>query len=98
MKKHKKAISFVICIMFIFMLFSNVLVSSNIEHLENCYEEHCEICALIHIAENNLNNIVSLIIMSFFLLFISIYKNKIKTIIRKFISITLVNCKVQFNN
>ena len=92
-----KILIIILCIFFVIIFFTDIMVASDIEHLQYCAEENCEKCILIYNADNTLKTIVLFIlsILSGNLTFLII--NKIKEKSRDFMSLTLVNCKVRFN-
>ena len=98
MSKNTKIFSFILCIIFTFMFFCNVLISSDIEHILTCEEDHCEECIVIQTALNNLKNILNIVILLFIFTFIYFYEKKLKSSIVYFVHNTLINSKVQFNN
>ncbi len=78
------------------LMISNI-VSSDLHHLDNCKEEHCEKCSIIHMAQSITKLFVSIIL--FILISFNINKiiSKIKNAQDKLNSETLVYLKVQFN-
>lgn len=77
------------------MLLLSVIVTLDEGHLFLCHDEECHYCAMIHNAQNLIDSLI--IIGVIYLYFTIIYT--ISKIFEKnyFISKTLINSKVQFN-
>lgn len=85
-----------LAITFVLAVISNVIISSDLRHLEECHLENCEECIMIHQAINFLNLLAAILIITVSSYFINIYLIK-RLNLKSFISNTLVNSKIQFN-
>jgi hypothetical protein len=96
---NKKTIKFILiltCLLFIFMFFSNTIIVFNFEHLHSCHEQYCQKCHTIHTAEKILKGLSLQFIAIFIFPLIIQYFIRLLNY-NNFISDTLVNFKVQFN-
>lgn len=96
--KYKKILVISICILFILVSITNIIMSKNLEHLGHCELEECPICQLIHIAIIFLNSLNYLIIYTCLFKLVIPLIQIIKKIIKNRIQTTLIECKVQQNN
>ena len=85
-------ITFIIAI----ILFS-FIVSQDECHLDNCNEDHCIWCSIIHIAQNIINISIAIIVTITISFLLSFYLLKLKLIQVLFALDSLVFQKVQLN-
>ena len=99
MKKNKyiKLLILAICIIFVIMSVTSMIMSGNVLHTEHCHNDHCHICSLINTATNFIKNvefIVFNVVMFYVILSImQIIESKIDSTVR----LTLVELKVVQN-
>lgn len=83
--------------MFLTMFFLSALISSDINHIANCHDEHCERCIIIHQAETLVRLLTNVGLYIFILPYILLLVIRKLINNNSFISNTLVNSKIQFN-
>lgn len=96
-KKTLRIIKVAVVIFVIATLIGSLIVLQDTHHLETCHEHHCIYCQLIHIAQNIINIVLTLVIILELGILIYFFLSKIEKEIVTFIHLPLVFQKVQFN-
>ena len=96
-RKILRIINVLIAVAIITTIVFSLIVSQDEHHLEDCQEEHCLICVIIHIAQNIINFLITFVIVMIigFLIYFflsRLYKSEIVVV-----QLSLVSLKVQFN-
>lgn len=94
MNKKVKAITILIIVT---SLICSFIVSQNNHHIDTCKDEHCEICNIIHVAQQIINLIVTMFVCFYTSILIQYVLSKIHKVQKIFIQKTLVFQKVQMN-
>ena len=92
-----KNIKIAIIIFMVFVLVLSLIVSQNEHHIENCHEDHCIYCAIIHFAQNIINLSITFVLAIVIGVLIQFFLSRLHKEKEVFVQSSLVFKKVQLN-
>lgn len=81
----------------VFMIVFSLVVSQDQYHLDNCHDDHCIVCSIIHIAQNIVNIVVSFGLVVMIGVLIYFYLSRLQKDNKVYLLVSLVFQKVQLN-
>ena len=96
-KNIANAIKIAVIILILFTLIFSIIVSQDEHHLEDCHDEHCVYCAIIHIAQNIISLSIAFVVTVMVGFLINFFLSRLHKEHAVSVLVSLVFQKVQLN-